>query len=259
MRLTLLGTGTSMGVPQIGCDCRVCRSSDPRDRRGRASALIEHGDTTLLIDTPPELRLQLLGSGVQRLDAVLYTHHHADHIHGIDDLRSFSVVQRKALPLYGPPATLAHLKESFQYIFDPAVVPLAGTSKPELSLHPIPAGTSVAICGHEVLPLAFEHGTMTVYGYRIGALAYITDVKRVGANIVRQLAGVRVLVLSALWWRPHPTHLSITDAIAVAHAVGAERTLLTHLTHETGYRELAHQLPSGVEPAWDGLTVEIPE
>lgn len=258
MRLTLLGTGTSMGVPQIGCGCAVCRSDDPRDRRTRTAALVESGDTTLLIDTPPELRLQLLRHGTPRLDAVLYTHQHADHVHGIDDLRSFSLKQRGPLPLYGPAETIDHLRTAFRYIFDDDVVPPDGTSKPGLTLHPLQPAVPLRIAGLTVEPLPFAHGHTTVFGYRIGALAYITDAKRVPADAIARLAGVRVLVLNALWWREHPTHLSIPDAIAVAAAVGAERTLLTHLTHETGHKDLLGALPAGVEPAYDGLTLEVP-
>jgi phosphoribosyl 1,2-cyclic phosphate phosphodiesterase len=252
----MLGTGTSMGVPQIGCACPVCRSSDPRDQRTRTSAVIQHGKHALLIDTPPELRLQLIRAAVPHVDAVLYTHHHADHVNGIDDLRSFSQVRESELPVYGPPETLRHLRSAFGYIFDgiPAVV---GTSKPALSLHPLVAGQAASIAGFDVLPLAFEHGTMPVFGYRIGPIGYLTDVKRVDEAACAQLLGVQVLVVNALWWRPHPTHLSIDEAVDVARRVGAERTFLTHLTHETSHAEFLRRLPAGVEPGYDGLTVEI--
>ena len=258
MRLTLLGTGTSMGVPQIGCGCAVCRSTDPRDQRTRTSALVETDGATLLIDTPPEIRLQALRAGVRGVDAVLYTHEHADHVHGIDDLRSFSLLRGADLPLYGPPSTLAHLNASFRYIFDDGVVPLEGTSKPQLTLHPLAPNVPARIADVDVLPISFEHGPLTVYGYRFGNLAYITDVKRVAGEALALLRGVQVLVLNALWWRTHPTHLSFDEAIAAARAIGAERTILTHLTHETAHRELQGQLPGGIEPGYDGLTVEIP-
>ena len=248
-----------MGVPQIGCGCAVCRSADPRDRRTRSSALVESGGSTLLIDTPPELRLQILRAQVEHVDAVLYTHQHADHVHGIDDLRSFTLLRRTPLPLYGPPSTIGHLRSAFQYIFDDSIVVPEGTSKPRRTLTPLPSNVPVAIAGVNVLPIEFEHGPLTVYGYRIGALGYVTDVKRVGPGAMALLAGVRVLVLNALWWRSHPTHLSIEEAIATAKAIGAERTILTHLTHETGHRALLECLPAGVEPGYDGLTVEIPE
>jgi phosphoribosyl 1,2-cyclic phosphate phosphodiesterase len=168
MRLTFLGTGTSFGVPQIGCGCPVCRSTDPRDKRTRSGALVETGNASILIDTPPELRLQLIAGGVSRVDAVLYTHEHADHTNGIDDLRMFSVRRRHPLPLYGPPETLERLRTNFRYIFDETVEAYEGTSKPSLELHPLEPGVPAEVAGVEVLPLAFQHGHIRVYGYRIG-------------------------------------------------------------------------------------------
>jgi phosphoribosyl 1,2-cyclic phosphate phosphodiesterase len=256
-RLTFLGTGTSFGVPQVGCDCAVCRSADPRDRRTRCGVLVDVNGVSLLVDTPPELRLQLVAAGRGHVDAVLYTHEHADHINGIDDLRIFSMKQRRALPLYGPPETMEQLQRSFRYIFDESVQAYAGTSKPTLQPHVLEPGRVVDVLGVPVLPLAFRHGHARVYGYRIGPLAYITDVKEVPAAERALLAGLDVLVLNALWWRPHPTHLSIGEAVATAQALGAQRTFLTHLSHETGHAELAAQLPPGVEPAFDGLVVEV--
>jgi len=257
MRLTFLGTGTSFGVPQIGCDCAVCRSTDPRDKRTRSGAILQAAGSTILIDTPPELRLQLIAGGFTRVDAVVYTHEHADHVNGIDDLRIFSVRQRKPLPIYGPAETLERVRASFNYIFDDAVHPYEGTSKPSLSLHPTEPDQPVSVAGLEVLPLAFQHGHLRVFGYRVGGLAYITDVKAIGQQERERLRGLDVLVLNALWWRPHPTHLSITEAVETARALGARRTYLTHLTHETGHAELEAQLPAGVLPAYDGLTVEV--
>ena len=256
MRLTFLGTGTSFGVPQIGCDCVVCRSADPRDRRTRSSALVETAGSAILIDTPPELRLQLIAGGIRSVDAVLYTHEHADHTNGIDDLRMFSVRQRRPLPIYGPPETLERLRTSFSYIFDDAR-PYEGTSKPSLEVHGVEPGCLVQVAGVDVLPLAFRHGHLRVFGYRIGPLAYITDVKSIPAAERDRLQGLEVLVLNALWWRPHPTHLSIAEAVQTAQELGAKRTYLTHLTHETGHAELAAQLPAGIVPAYDGLTVEV--
>jgi phosphoribosyl 1,2-cyclic phosphate phosphodiesterase len=257
MKLTFLGTGTSFGVPQIGCGCAVCRSADPRDKRTRAGALVEAGGSTILIDTPPELRLQLITGGFSQVDAVVYTHEHADHTNGIDDLRMFSLRQRRALPIYGPPETLERIRASFGYIFDD-VRPYEGTSKPSLALNAIEPGRPISVAGIEVLPLAFRHGHLRVYGYRIGSMAYITDVKAIPESERASLYGLDVLALNALWWRPHPTHLSIAEAVETAQALGAGRTYLTHLTHETGHAELAAQLPDGIFPAYDGLTVEVP-
>lgn len=245
-----------MGVPQIGCDCATCRSDDPRDHRTRTAALISGRGTTLLIDTPPELRLQLLAAGTSRIDAVLYTHLHADHVHGIDDLRTLTNAHG-ALPLYGPRETMDHLHQAFRYIFDDGVVPVAGTSKPQLETRILDPDRPVTIGALDVLPLAFAHGDAAVFGYRVGPIAYLTDVKTVPATARRALAGVEVLVLNALWWREHPTHLSIGEAVEVARDIGATRTFLTHLTHETSHRELLKRLPLGIEPGYDGLVIGL--
>jgi len=257
IRLTLLGTGTSFGIPQVGCHCPVCTSDDPRDRRMRTGALISGEDGTLLIDTPPELRLQLLRAGVTSVDAVLFTHEHADHTNGIDDLRIFTVKGRRALPVYGPAETMARLRVGFQYIFDDRQQPYTGTSKPELMPHSLSPYVEQRIAGLPVLPLEFEHGHSRVFGYRVGPVAYVTDVKAVPPEARAALRGLEVLVLSALWWRPHPTHLSIEEAVAVAKELAPRRTYLTHLTHETAHADLERELPEEVRPAYDGLTLEV--
>lgn len=258
MRLVLLGTGTSYGVPQVGCACATCTSPDPRDRRTRSAAVIEAGGRRLLIDTPPELRLQLTGAGIGAVDAVLFTHAHADHVHGIDDLRAISARRRDGgrLPVYGPPDALAELARRFNYIFDDAVRPPAGTSKPQLTPLPLAAGEPASVAGMTVLPLALPHGAMVVYGYRVGPIAYLTDAKSVPEAVRARLEGLEVLVLNALLPRPHPLHLSIPEAVATAQAIGARRTLLTHLTHELRHAELAASLPPGIEPGYDGQVVE---
>ncbi len=258
MIITLLGTGTSFGVPQVGCACAVCRSPDPRDRRTRCAAFVETaGGTHLLIDTPPELRLQLVAAGIGRADAVLYTHEHADHIHGIDDLRALSVQHHGPLPLYGSHETLATIRARFPYVVDPAMRPLPGTTKPEGALHEIEAGVSFTVGDATVLPLAVPHGRSTVFAYRIGRFGYVTDAKTVSPEVIGALRGVDVLVLNALFHTPHPTHLSIPEAIAVARAVGAPRTFFTHLTHDHAHATLAAELPDGIAPAYDGLTFTI--
>jgi phosphoribosyl 1,2-cyclic phosphate phosphodiesterase len=257
MKLTLLGTGTSFGVPVIGCTCAVCRSADPRDKRTRCAALIEVQGTRILIDTPPELRLQLLAAGIDRIDAVLYTHTHADHVAGIDDLRAFSDRTEAELPLFGSTETVVALRSSHRYIFDHAVTALPGTTKPKLALHPLVAGKRTTVAGVEVLPLAFPHGHAPVLGFRVGDVAYVTDVKEVPAEARAQLKGLNLLVLNALRYTPHPTHLTIDEAIAVVKDLAPRRTLFTHLTHETGHAELAAALPRGIEPGYDGLTVEL--
>lgn len=257
MKLTFLGTGTSFGVPQVGCGCAVCRSADPRDKRTRVGAVVESEGLRLLIDTPPELRLQLIAAGIDRVDAVLYTHDHADHTHGIDDIRAFSVRRDGALPVYGPAETLETLVRKFPYIFDSAMKPLPGTSKPEGFAQPLDAGVPARIGHLDVTPVAVPHGRLRVFGYRIGPLAYVTDAKALPDDVVALLRGAEVLVLNALFRTAHPTHLSINEAVEAARRVGARRTFLTHLTHETSHAELAASLPDGIEPAFDGLTVEF--
>ncbi len=246
-----------MGVPVLGCTCGVCTSSDPKDKRSRVAAVIDGDDGgRILVDTPPELRLQLLATGVAAVDAVLFTHDHADHVHGIDDLRVMSH-RNGELSLYGSRDVLDRLARRFDYIFDPAVVAPEGTYKPKLRLLPLTAGASVQIAGIDVLPIALSHGVMTVYGYRFGSFAYLTDVKTVTDDAIAALAGVRALVINALFERPHPTHLSMPEAIDVARAIGAEQTYLTHLTHRYSHQDLSKRLPDGIEPAYDGLTLTV--
>jgi phosphoribosyl 1,2-cyclic phosphate phosphodiesterase len=213
--------------------------------------------TRILIDTPPELRLQLIAAGIDRIDAVLFTHDHADHTHGIDDLRAISVRRGAALPIYGAPETLERLEHRFPYIFDDTIRPLPGTSKPEGHARPLRDGESVELGGVNVTPVAVPHGPFWVYGYRIGPLAYITDAKSVPPQALRQMRGARVLVVNALFRTEHPTHLSIPEAVRVAREVGAERTYLTHLTHDNRHADLEAELPAGIAPAFDGLTIRI--
>ena len=257
MKLTFLGTGTSFGVPQIGCECSVCRSTDPRDKRTRVGAVVESDGTSLLIDTPPELRLQMIATGVSSVDAVLFTHDHADHTHGLDDIRAISVLRGSPLPFYGPAETLASLRQKFPYVFDDSIIPLPGTSKPEGSTHVLEPGVAERIGTLDVMPLAVPHGIMRVFGYRIGPVGYVTDAKAIPEEACALLAGVKVLVLNALFHQPHPTHLSFDEAIATARTIGAERTFLTHITHHDAHADLEASLPDGIYPAFDGLQVTV--
>ena len=258
MKLRFLGTGTSFGVPVIGCRCATCSSGDPRDQRTRHGALLTEGGRALLVDTPPELRQQLVAAGVDRLDAVWYTHCHADHVHGVDDLRIFSERWGQPLRVYTGPECRATLVSRFGYVFDPAMRPLEGTSRPEAVLSEVQAYREMEIGGFRVLPLPVPHGPLQVYGFRAGGLGYVTDAKHLPERTEQALRGVRVLVLNALWFdTPHPTHFSVEEACETAARLGAERTYLTHLSHRTGARELERRLPPGIFAAWDGLEVEV--
>lgn len=211
----------------------------------------------MLIDTPPEVRQQLVAAGVDRLDAVLFTHGHADHVHGIDDLRALSLRQQASLPIFGPAATLAELAARFAYIFDPSLQAQPGTTRPELTAHAVEAGRTTMIAGLPVLPLLLPHGGGSVFGYRIGPVAYVTDAKAIPEAARVALRDLDVLVLNALLTRPHPLHLSIPEAVAAAAAIGARQTYLTHLTHEAPHAELAARLPPGIAPAYDGLVIAL--
>ena len=258
MKLRFLGTGTSFGVPVIGCSCRVCTSGDPRDNRMRHGALLEGEDgARVLIDTPPELRLQLVRAGIDHVDAVWYTHCHADHIHGVDDLRAFST-RRGAIRAFAAPECALVLRQRFDYIFDDAYQPAEGTSKPEIRLVEFDPAAEIDVAGFSMRVLPVDHGDMRAYGFRVGGLGYITDAKSLDAEVRAALAGVDVLVLNALWFgNPHPTHLNIEEAVALAADIGARVTYLTHLTHRVSHAQLLDALPPGVLPAYDGLDIDI--
>jgi len=256
MKLTFLGTGTSFGIPVVGCDCATCTSTDPRDKRTRHGALLETRGGRLLVDTPPELRLQLVANRIASVDAIWYTHAHADHIHGIDDLRIFTI--RKDLTAYVPSEYRSLFEQHFRYIFDESVQPPEGTNKPHITLVDVDAGVPVDIVGETFVPVIVPHGDCAVYGFRVGRLGYVTDAKLLPPETMNELRGVDVLVLNALWFgKPHPTHLNIEEAIQVARDLDAKTTYLTHLTHRVRHAELLERLPRGVYPAFDGLTVEI--
>lgn len=257
MRLTFLGTGTSFGVPVVGCGCDVCSSDDPRNRRQRHGLLLEADAGTLLVDTPPELRLQLLAAGVRHVDAVFLTHPHADHVHGIDDLRVFSVHGRSTLPLYVASRYEAEMRERFAYFLGPDATSRPGTSIPGIGLELFEDRDRISPGGIPMTVIGFPHGDYTSFGFRAGDLAVIVDAKAVPDDAWPLLEGVRTLVINALWFgKRHPTHFTVEEAVDVARRLGAARTWLTHLTHKVDHADAESRLPDGVRPAWDGLTVE---
>lgn len=253
VRVTFLGTGTSTGVPVPTCDCEVCRSTDPRDQRLRPSVLLEWDGAAVLVDTSTDLRRQALDHGLKRLDAVLYTHAHADHVFGLDELRLFNWRKGGAMPVYGSPVTLAAIRRTFWYVFEETE---AGGGKPLLDLHEVEA--PFALFGRTVIPVPLQHGRLPITGWRIGTFAYLTDVSSIPETSYALLEGLDVLVLSALRFRPHPTHLHLERALEEAARIGARRTLFTHIAHEIAHAAVAPTLPSGVALAHDGLAVEVP-
>ncbi|CAA9542182.1 MAG: Metal-dependent hydrolases of the beta-lactamase superfamily I; PhnP protein [uncultured Thermomicrobiales bacterium] len=250
-QLTFLGTGTSNGIPVIGCDCAVCRSSDPRDRRSRSSAVVHVGERAFLIDTATELRLQALAVGLRRVDAVLMTHPHADHTGGFDDLRRFNELQGRHLPVFADPGTAAVLADRFAYTFADQYAFYGG--KPDLTLHPVDGPFDLDGC--KVVPIPVFHGRLPILGYRFGDLAYVTDAKTILDSSLALLEGLDVLVLNALRERPHPTHLSLPEAVAIVRKLRPRAAYLTHLSHELGHAAATALLPAGIEVAFDGLTV----
>lgn len=258
MKLRFLGTGTSFGIPVVGCRCEVCRSDDPRDRRSRHGLLLEAQGRRLLVDTPPELRLQLVDAGVRQLDAVWITHPHADHTHGVDDLRIFTLRSGEALDVHVAEEYAGDLRSRFSYIWRRGREPSPGTTVPDLTLRTFTDRERVRAAGLELTAVGFPHGSWQSYGFRVGDLAVIVDAKSVPEDAVSLLSGVDVLVVNALWHGdPHPSHFNVEEAVEVARRLGARRTYLTHLTHRLRHAELADRLPEGVQPAHDGLEVEL--
>lgn len=257
-RVLVLGTGTSHGVPMIGCECATCRSDDPRDRRSRASILIQTaGDPiaghSVLIDTTPDLRAQALAHGVKRVDAIVYTHSHADHVMGLDEVRRFNVLQKCSIPCYGDERTLNDLRRIYSYIFEPDRP--RGGGIPQVVLSRVVGEFSIGPM--TFLPVPLMHGTRTIFGYRIGSFAYLTDCSRIPDESWPLLSGVRILILDALRDRPHPTHLSVSEALAVVERLAPAQTYFTHMCHDLPHAATCARLPTGVELAYDGLSFEI--
>jgi phosphoribosyl 1,2-cyclic phosphate phosphodiesterase len=264
LKVTVLGSGTSHGVPAIGCDCAVCRSTDPRDRRTRPSILIElRSDEpqpplatavrSILVDTSTDLRAQALANRLRRIDAILFTHGHADHVLGIDETRRFNEMQQKPIGCYASADTVAGLRRMFSYIFAPPAQ--WGGGIPQLRLFSI-AGV-FTMGGAEIVPIPLFHGELPVLGFRVGPFAYLTDCNRIPDESFALLEGVQTIILDALRHRPHSTHFSVDEAIDVSRRLGVARAYFTHICHDLGHAETSAQLPAGVELAYDGLVVEI--
>jgi len=252
--VVVLGSGTSHGVPMIGCRCAVCTSDDPHDRRYRTSIFIRCGGQRILIDTAPELRLQCIAHGIDEIDAVLFTHHHADHVVGLDDLRRFNWLMRRHVNCYGTPRTLDRVKRMFSYAFEPA--PDSPHSRPQLELVPI-AECPFSIGEVTITPIPLMHGPLPVLGFRFGKFAYCTDCNLIPDDSFPLLRGLEVLILDALRYKPHPAHFNVEQAVEAAERIGAARTYFIHMAHDLGHAATNAELPNGMELAYDGLRIAI--
>jgi len=254
LRITFLGTGTSHGVPMIGCDCETCRSEDPRDKRWRASVYVETDDgRALLIDAGPDIRAQSLTFNVRRVDAIIFTHGHADHIMGLDDVRRFNVMQQRPMPCYGDASTLNDLRRTFFYVFDPSTP--RGGGLPQLELFRIEG--PFCIGRQEIVPVPIFHGQRRILGLRIGPFAYLTDCSRIPDESWPLLEGLDLLVLDALRERPHPTHFSLSEAVDVTRRIAPRRACFTHMCHNLRHADTSAKLPETMALAYDGLVVEL--
>jgi phosphoribosyl 1,2-cyclic phosphate phosphodiesterase len=254
VRVTFLGTGTSHGVPMIGCDCAVCKSDDPRDSRWRPSIYLEMADgLRVLVDTTPDLRTQALRYDIRQIDAIVYTHAHADHLMGLDEIRRYNVLARSPMPVYGDAPTLEALKRTFSYVFE-SDAPKGG-GVPDLRLWTI--GGRFSLGHQEVVPVPLRHGPWTILGFRFGRFAYLTDCNGVPGASLALLEGLDSVVLDALRRRPHPTHFSLDEAVSMARTIGARRTYFTHIAHELGHQSTCASLPAGMALAHDGLVLDI--
>jgi phosphoribosyl 1,2-cyclic phosphate phosphodiesterase len=251
--ILVLGSGTSVGVPMIGCSCKVCRSADSRDKRLRPSILVRLGDHRVLIDTAPDLRYQALRFGIERVDAILFTHAHADHVLGLDDLRPFNYMQRGEIPIYGSSDTLRAIEQIFSYVF--ATGPTQST-RPRLTPHCFEAGP-ICLFGVEFEPIPAFHGKSRVHGFRFGDCAYLTDHSAIPEESLERLKNLDVLFLDALRHNPHPTHSTVEQSLKTVELLRPKRTYFTHVSHDLMHETVEAQMPANVRIAFDGLEIPI--
>lgn len=251
MKITILGSGTSTGVPMVGCHCPVCSSNDPRDKRTRASIIIETEGKYILIDTSPDLRRQALRQRIPHIDAVLLTHPHADHVNGMDDLRGFHFIHRRVIPCHGSRATMEVVLRNFSYIFRGLDT---GGYAPLLEAHII--SEPFSLFGRTVIPIHLYHGSMPTTGYRIDGAAYLTDCSRIPESSLALLTGLEILIIDALRYTPHENHFNIEGALKIVNELKPKLAVLTHLTHEVAHADEA-KLPEGVRFAYDGMELAL--
>lgn len=254
LTITVLGSGTSVGVPTVGCLCKVCRSEDPRDKRLRPSVLVSYCGRNVLIDTTPDFRYQALRAGIHRIDAVLYTHSHADHIMGLDDLRPFNFMQRETIPIYASATHLEYLKRVFPYIFDDGP---SESSRPRITAHLFDTGAPISLFGLDFQPLRLAHGKGLSFGFRFGSAAYLTDHSDIPEESAAQLEGLDVLFLDALRHNPHPTHTTVTQALQWVDRLRPRRAFFTHISHDLSHARTEEQLPDHVRLSYDTLRVTV--
>jgi phosphoribosyl 1,2-cyclic phosphate phosphodiesterase len=253
LKITFLGTGTSQGVPVIACPCNVCQSTDQNDKRLRTSLLVEFDNTTLVIDSGPDFRQQMLRANVKKLDALLFTHEHKDHIAGMDDIRAFNYIQQKAMPVYAEERVQKALRQEFSYVFAEEKYP----GIPEVEFFTL-KNEPFRINGHEILPIRAMHLKLPVYGFRFDNFAYLTDVNFIPEEEIHKLQGLDCLVINGLRKEKHISHYSLNEAIEVIHKVNAKKGYITHISHQMGlHREVEKQLPNNIHLAYDGLKLDI--
>ncbi len=252
-KITVLGSGTSVGVPTIGCHCDVCTSKDARDKRLRPSVLVSYEDRNVLIDTTPDLRTQALRAHIERLDAVIFTHSHADHLMGLDDVRPFNFRQKGQIPIFASAETMAAIQRCFQYIFD--------NGKKESNVPKLDArvldGASFDVFGMEFTPIPILHGSQTIYGFRFGGAAYLTDHSEIPDSSMEMLKGLDVLFLDALRYKPHPTHSTVERSIRTVDQLAPHRAFFTHICHDLGHERAESMLPPHIRLAYDGLEIQV--